>query len=121
MGPTHSTTAADQTFPMHNYLNQGLSRGQVLMVRTVFDSYCPQAGSILAQKYRDSLLQAGMQELVSRRLATKETLNFDEFFGIEKEMLMSQLERNPQLEMDSSQVDPPTSLFCPYAQEVVRN
>lgn len=121
MGPTHSHTATDQTFPMHSYLNQGLSRGQILMVRAVFDSYCPREGYILAQKYRDSLLQAGMQELVSRRLASKETLNFDEFFGIEKEVLMGQLERNPQLEMDSSQVDPPTSLFCPYAQEVVRN
>jgi len=38
-----------------------------------------------------------MKDLVSRELEGKETLNFDEFFSIEKEVLIVQILKNPEL------------------------
>jgi hypothetical protein len=36
-------------------------------------------------------------------------------------VLLEQLRKNPQMELDSTQVDPPRNILCPYAQEVVKN
>jgi len=59
--------------------------------------------------------------MVSKRLGNKESINFDEFFALEREVLISQLKNNPSIEVDSTQISPPTYFFCPYAQEVVKN
>jgi hypothetical protein len=48
-------------------------------------------------------------------------LNFDEFFRIEKEILLTQIKNNPTIEIDSTQVAPPSNFLCPYAEEVVKN
>jgi len=58
--------------------------------------------------------------MVSAKLGTKGKLKFDEFFAIEKEVLLAQLKNNPTIEVDSTQIEP-TDFLCPYAQEVVRN
>ena len=58
--------------------------------------------------------------MVSAKLGNKGKLNFDEFFVIEKEVLLTQLKNNPTIEVDSTQIEP-TNFFCPYAQEVTRN
>jgi hypothetical protein len=46
------TESVDRNFPMQNYLNQGLNRNQVMMVRSVFNSYGPKEGRIQSQKYK---------------------------------------------------------------------
>lgn len=58
--------------------------------------------------------------MVSAKLGIKGKLNFDEFFAIEKEVLLTQLKNNPTIEVDSTQIEP-IGFFCPYAQEVARN
>lgn len=55
------------------------------------------------------------------RLGGREKLNFDEFFAIEKNVILEDLANHPNAEVDSTQVPPPSSFFCPYAREVVRN
>lgn len=67
----------DPNFPMHNYLNQGLTRNQVLMIHAVFSSYHPQHGRIPSHKYRDSLLHSPLRDQADRQLAEREWLTFD--------------------------------------------
>lgn len=116
MGATETQQGVDRNFPMQNYLNQGLNRNQVMMVRAVFNSYHPKDGCIQTHRYRESLVQSGVKDVAIERLDSKDTLDFDEFFAIEKEVLLVQLRKNPQLELDSTQVDPPSNFLCPYAQ-----
>lgn len=111
----------DPSFRMHRYLNQGLNQQQVLMVRQIFDSYLPQQGLIDAERYRDSLRRAQTNDELIQRLGDKPTLTFDEFFAVEKEVIVAHLSKFPEAEVDSTQVPPPSNFFCPYAQEVVRN
>ena len=48
----------DPNFPMQNYVNQGLSRDQILVIHSVFESYRPRNGYIESQRYRETLLQS---------------------------------------------------------------
>jgi hypothetical protein len=121
MGPSQQAAQSDPGFPMQRYLNQGLSSQQVLMIRQVFDSYLPHQGRIESAKYRESLQQSELREVAASRLGDKQSLDFDEFFAIEKEVLLAQLKKNPGMEVDSTQVEPPSNVLCPYAQEVVRH
>jgi hypothetical protein len=59
--------------------------------------------------------------MVISKLGDKHTMNFDEFFALEKEVLLAHIKKNPSIEVDSTQVAPPTYFLCPYAEEVVRN
>lgn len=61
-------------------------------------------------------MQSEAKDLLGKKLQNKDTINFDEFFGIEKEVLLTQLKKNPAMEIDSTQVEPPSNFFCPYAQ-----
>lgn len=122
MGGNESIEArVDPNFKMHKYLNQGLNQKQVLMVREIFESYQPEDGLISTDRYRESLLRAQTNGEVIQRLGDKETLTFDDFFAVEKEVIVAHLAKFPGAEVDSTQVPPPSNFFCPYAQEVVRN
>lgn len=48
----------DPNFQMHKYLNQGLNQKQILMIRAAFESYEPQNGQIVVQKYKECILQS---------------------------------------------------------------
>lgn len=121
MGASQSQAATiDPNFQMQKYLNQGLNQKQVIMIRTAFESYQPENGYINLEKYRQCLLQSEIKDEVSGKLGNKFKLNFDQFFVVEKEVLLVQLKKNPSIEVDSTQIEP-TGFFCPYAQEVVRN
>ena len=62
------TESVDRNFPMQNYLNQGLNRNQVMMIRSVFNSYGPKDGRIQSQKYKEALVQAGVRDVPIDRL-----------------------------------------------------
>lgn len=117
---THEPTV-DPSFKMQKYLNQGLNQKQILMIRTAFESYEPQNGEISVQKYKECILQSEAKDSIGKQISNKDALTFDEFFSIEKEVLLTQLKNNPTIEIDSTQVPPPSNFFCPYAQEVVKN
>lgn len=51
----------------------------------------------------------------------RESVDFELFFEVERQLLLRQLQKDPTLEVESTQVDPPRSWLCPYAEEVVRN
>jgi hypothetical protein len=122
MGGNESQEArVDPNFKMQRYLNQGLNQQQILMVREIFESYHPQNGLISADTYRESLLRAQTNGEVIERLGDKQALTFDDFFAVEKEVIVAHLAKFPGAEVDSTQVPPPSNFFCPYAQEVVRN
>ena len=72
----------DHDFPIQKYLNQGLSKGHILMIKNAFHSYVPVEGTIVTQKYQESLIQSGMKDVAMRKLGGKEKLNFDEFFEV---------------------------------------
>lgn len=78
MGQSESPTQKpDPNFPMHKYLNQGLTSNQVLMIRAVFNSYQPQDDLIESSKYKESLMQSELKDLAIAKLERKSTLNFD--------------------------------------------
>jgi hypothetical protein len=53
MGASESQSPTiDPNFKMQKYLNQGINQKQVLMIRTVFESYQPENDFIDLQKYR---------------------------------------------------------------------
>lgn len=49
------STVLDPSFPLQNYLNRGLSKHQILTIRSVFESYQPRNGAIDSHPYRQSL------------------------------------------------------------------
>lgn len=111
----------DSNFQMHKYLNQGLNQQQIIMIRKAFESYSPIEGEIPLDKYKECIFHSEVNESISKKLGNRKTLNFDQFFSIEKDILLTQIQKNPKIEIDSTQVPPPSNFLCPYAQEVVRN
>lgn len=87
----------DKDFQMQKYLNRGLDKRQVLQIKEAFDCYEPVDGVIQLDKYRLRIEQSSSKDMIGKYLGNKQTMNFEEFFAMEKEVLSSQLQNNPSL------------------------
>ncbi len=56
---------------------------------------------------------------MKKHLNNKESMNFDEFFAMSKEIVDTELKNNPNVTLDAQEVQA-TCLFCPYAEDKKR-
>ncbi len=103
-----------QDFQMQKYLNQGLNQKQILQIREAFQSYEPENGEVTIDKLRFATDQPEGRELISKYLGNKQSMNFDEFFAMSKDLLKQEMAKHPGMVIDTDEVEA-SCLFCPYA------
>lgn len=67
-------------------------------------------------KVKELSKDSGDKKEIDRKLAGKTMIDFDEFFAFSADILRDKLRSNPNIEIDSKEVQA-TCLFCPYAQD----
>lgn len=108
--------AADANFPMQKYINSGLSPAAVLKIKEAFDAHDPVNGYISVEKVKELSKDSGDKKEIDRKLQGLDMIDFDQFFAFSADILREKLRSNPNIEIDSKEVQA-TCLFCPYAQD----
>ena len=118
MGNRNDSTlsATDANFPMHKYINSGLSPAAVIKIKEAFEAHDPVNGYISVEKVKELSKDSGDKKEIDRKLAGLDLIDFDQFFTFSADIMREKFRNNPNIEIDSKEVQA-TCFFCPYAQD----
>ncbi len=95
-------------------MNQGLNQNQIIQIKEAFD-YCePEDGRIKLSKLRTATENSNAKQKIEDYMRNKDSMNFDEFFMMSKELVKEETKNNPNMVIDTDEVEA-SCFFCPYA------